>query len=60
MKLSNEEKREIARNEMWPSFVNNWTRYEGNSRAWAEANLMDAPFVEPGDDILAPKDIIIQ
>lgn len=59
MELSDDNKKEIIK-QLMPGFNNNnWKRFECGARAWAEENLADAPFVEEGEDILKPKDIIL-
>lgn len=60
MELSDDQKKDIIKALGINPNHNNWSRYEeGNAKAWAEANLRDAPFVEPNDDIFARKDIIL-
>ena len=60
MELSNGQKKELIKALNINSNHNNWAKYERTStKQWAKENLSDAPFVEPGDDIFARKDIIL-
>lgn len=60
MELSDDQKKEIINALGINTNHNNWAKYEEISmNQWVKENLCDAPFVEPGDDIFARKDIIL-
>lgn len=60
MELSSDQKKEIIKALNINQNHNNWAKYEEiSTKQWVEENLSDAPFVEPGDDVFARKDIIL-
>jgi hypothetical protein len=60
MELSDDQKKEILKTLGINPNHNNWAKYEEiSTKQWVMENLSDVPFVGPGDDIFARKDVIV-